>query len=187
MPSDVLSFKDEKGKVSHEQMLLPTSPVTEWAFVGNGAAGALLVAAGFPTLQALRDADVDDATGAGPVQRLNAAMNTVKPMFPTIKDASWPKLVRKAYNAFAVIANAEDMDAPTCFKCPLSLHWMHDPVITPSGFTYERSWIERWVLSDARDPQDRRPVTLAQLIPNRNLQDAIQRYRAHEEFLIVPW
>jgi STIP1 family protein 1 len=64
---------------------------------------------------------------------------------------------------------------------------MHDPVITPSGFTYERSWIERWVTSNDRDPLDRNAVTVAQLVPNRSLRAAIERYKANEEFMIVPW
>ena len=180
-------LKDEQGEVAHEQMLLPNAPVTEWAFVGKGALGALLTEAGFASMQALRDANLDDFTEEGPVRRLGASVDKVRTKYPTIGEASWLKLVRKAYNALAIVVDAEDMDAPDCFKCPLSLRWMHDPVITPSGFTYERSWIERWVTSNDRDPLDRSAVTVAQLVPNRSLRAAIERYKANEEFMIVPW
>jgi hypothetical protein len=85
-----LRFKDEQGEMAHEQMLLPNAPVTEWAFVGKGALGALLTEAGFASMQALRDANLDDFTEEGPVRRLGASVDTVRTKYPTIGEASWP-------------------------------------------------------------------------------------------------
>ncbi|TMW61276.1 hypothetical protein Poli38472_013739 [Pythium oligandrum] len=56
-------------------------------------------------------------------------------------------------------------------RCPLSLELMTDPVVTPSGHTYEREMIERHLdLNGQFDPMTRTPLTKTQLSPNRVVQ-----------------
>lgn len=57
------------------------------------------------------------------------------------------------------------------FMCPLSLELMDDPVMTPTGNTYERAMIERHLGVNGKfDPLTRAPLTKAQLYPNRALK-----------------
>jgi hypothetical protein len=57
--------------------------------------------------------------------------------------------------------------------CPLSLEVMHDPVISPSGISYEREWIERWLKDHETDPTTRLPLSQEDLVENRNLKHCI--------------
>ena len=54
---------------------------------------------------------------------------------------------------------------------------MTDPVITPSGETYERQAIEQWLETHGTDPQTRRPLTKEQLIPNRRLKETVEVHK----------
>ena len=61
------------------------------------------------------------------------------------------------------------------FDCPLSMELMQDPVITPSGVTYERMMIERHLdINGSFDPITRHLLTKALLYPNRALQVVMQ-------------
>jgi len=44
---------------------------------------------------------------------------------------------------------------------------MIDPCVTPSGETYNRSSIEKWIRLDGRDPCTRDPLSIEQLYPNK--------------------
>lgn len=50
-----------------------------------------------------------------------------------------------------------------------------DPVIAPSGNTYERSFIENYLETNKTDPITREPLTKDQLIPNRALKEIIEK------------
>eukprot|EP00035_Acanthoeca_spectabilis_P004931 m.108272 g.108272 ORF g.108272 m.108272 type:complete len:286 (+) comp12795_c0_seq1:71-928(+) len=66
---------------------------------------------------------------------------------------------------------------PWCFICPVTRDAMTAPVIDRgSGHSYERSGIEAALKSNGRSPVTRRPMTPADLIPNRTLQDAIRAW-----------
>ncbi|KAG5181789.1 hypothetical protein JKP88DRAFT_141148, partial [Tribonema minus] len=41
---------------------------------------------------------------------------------------------------------------PAHFLCPISLDWLVNPVITPSGITYSRAELELWVRENGTDP-----------------------------------
>jgi hypothetical protein len=60
-------------------------------------------------------------------------------------------------------------------RCPLSFEFMKDPVMTPSGTTYERTMIE-WHLDavGAWDPMTRKELLKSQLCPNRALKVVIE-------------
>ena len=52
-----------------------------------------------------------------------------------------------------------------------------DAVITPYGTTYERSAIVTALRHHQEDPLTRQPLTEAQLVPNRVIAEAVERYR----------
>lgn len=49
---------------------------------------------------------------------------------------------------------------------------MHDPVVTPSGVSYERISILKHLKASAFDPLTRKPLRPEHLIPNVALQNA---------------
>lgn len=68
---------------------------------------------------------------------------------------------------------------PPEFCCPITGDIMVDPVISPDGFSYEKSAITRW-LSDPNnvDPLTRSPYTISQYSSNRALKEIIERFKS---------
>ncbi|CAI7771007.1 unnamed protein product, partial [Closterium sp. NIES-54] len=54
--------------------------------------------------------------------------------------------------------------------CPLSQKRMTDPVVAADGFTYERSSIERWLLTNSVSPRTGQPLSHKHLTPNHTLK-----------------
>lgn len=66
-------------------------------------------------------------------------------------------------------------EIPHEFICPVTFEIMVDPVICCDGYTYEKSVILN--LPNSISPLTRQPIDKNNLIPNRNLKDAIERYK----------
>ena len=66
-------------------------------------------------------------------------------------------------------------EIPREFICPVTFEIMEDPVICCDGYTYEKSVILN--LPNSLSPLTRQPIDKNNLIPNRNLKDAIERYK----------
>jgi hypothetical protein len=63
--------------------------------------------------------------------------------------------------------------------CPISLQPMQDPVTAPTGITYDRRAIERWLAAGhATCPVTGQPLALADLTPNHTLRRLIQSWCA---------
>mmetsp|Transcript_913 Transcript_913/g.1257 ORF Transcript_913/g.1257 Transcript_913/m.1257 type:complete len:223 (+) Transcript_913:49-717(+) len=60
-----------------------------------------------------------------------------------------------------------------CFRCPITLEIMRDPVICADGHSYERLAIEHWLRKYERSPQTNLPLSSPELIPNHSLRGAI--------------
>lgn len=74
-------------------------------------------------------------------------------------------------------------DIPDHFVCSITFEVMRDPVITPSGTSYERETIEHYLSTvKPEDPVTRKPLTKAQLYPNLGLKAAIDAWLAEN-----PW
>ena len=58
--------------------------------------------------------------------------------------------------------------------CPIDFGMMTDPMITPTGHTFQRSAIERHLGQNQFDPIDRAPCTIQQLIPNLVMRDTVE-------------
>ena len=66
------------------------------------------------------------------------------------------------------------------FVCPITLELLTDPVITPSGVSYERQAIEDWIDQRGTDPMTGQPLTRQQLYPNRGLLAALHAWQQSE-------
>jgi chromosome segregation ATPase len=71
--------------------------------------------------------------------------------------------------------------APTDFRCPISLQLMADPVIVPSGTTFDRPSIVPWIKVHKTCPNTRDPLTENQLIPNRAIKGMIEAFIERQE------
>lgn len=72
------------------------------------------------------------------------------------------------------------VEVPKLYSCPLTGKIMEDPVITPSGNTYENTAITEWVRKNGTDPGTGLKITIEQLYPNRVLKKLIERYEIDE-------
>ncbi|KAI4364168.1 hypothetical protein MLD38_020296 [Melastoma candidum] len=73
----------------------------------------------------------------------------------------------------------DDIEVPSYFLCPISMEIMKDPVTLPTGITYDRPSIERWLFSDNNPtcPVTKMPVSdNDELTPNHTLRRLIQSW-----------
>lgn len=73
------------------------------------------------------------------------------------------------------MSNIDTNKIPEEFLCPITLSIMEDPVICDDGYTYERESIIR--LPNSISPMTRQPINKLNLIANRAIKDAIERYK----------
>ena len=81
----------------------------------------------------------------------------------------------------AADAYDEDDDAPEPFLDPLTMEVMSDPVLTPSGYSYERAVIVEQIRRRALDPMTQQPLAEADLRPNRALREMIELWRSQQQ------
>ncbi|KDP36106.1 hypothetical protein JCGZ_08750 [Jatropha curcas] len=72
----------------------------------------------------------------------------------------------------------EDIDVPPFFLCPISLQIMKDPVTVPTGITYDRESIEKWLFSGKNNtcPVTKQVISDCELTPNVTLMRLIQSW-----------
>ena len=64
---------------------------------------------------------------------------------------------------------------PIHFRCPVSLDLMKDPVTLPTGITYDRDSIEKWVEAGSKTcPVTKQVLTNFDMIPNHAIRKMIQ-------------
>mmetsp|Transcript_19839 Transcript_19839/g.43073 ORF Transcript_19839/g.43073 Transcript_19839/m.43073 type:complete len:387 (+) Transcript_19839:260-1420(+) len=57
--------------------------------------------------------------------------------------------------------------------CPISHSLMDNPVVAPSGHTYDADSIRTWLQKNPVDPLNRKPLSAVRLYPNRAIQDEL--------------
>ncbi|KAK4766900.1 hypothetical protein SAY86_014651 [Trapa natans] len=76
----------------------------------------------------------------------------------------------------------DEVEVPSYFLCPITLEIMKDPVTIPTGITYDRESIERWLFSPSSSSASACPVTKqhvpvdCELTPNHTLRRLIQSW-----------
>jgi STIP1 homology and U-box containing protein 1 len=67
----------------------------------------------------------------------------------------------------------------------ISFEILQDPVITPSGITYERKDIEEHLQRVGRfDPVTRTPLSIEQLIPNFSMKEVVDTFMTENEWAL---
>lgn len=167
-----------------------STAVRDLMFVGKGACAEAMERAGMSTVADVRAANLDDVSEQGPMKRLWSAIDAMKEDSDYGKVANWSRVMRAAYHAILLIQGAEVIEAevPDAFKCPISHHWMADPVVAvPSGISYDAVHLRRWMESapstDVQDPMARGRVQ--SVVPNVALRRAIEHYRPLEERYLI--
>ena len=69
-------------------------------------------------------------------------------------------------------------EVPDEFQDPITAELMTDPVRLPSGHVVDRSVIQRHLLSDENDPFSRAKLTVDMLVPDAELKEKIDEWRA---------
>jgi len=72
-------------------------------------------------------------------------------------------------------------DAPPAFLCPISFAVMLDPVVSPSGVTYDRASIDAWLSRNGREPATNRRLLSGELYPNLVLRQQIEAWAAQRQ------
>lgn len=71
----------------------------------------------------------------------------------------------------------KDLSIPSFMICQLSLEVMKDPVITPSGITYDREMIEMHLSKNGEfDPVTREACPIKAIYPNTLLKQIIEEF-----------
>lgn len=93
--------------------------------------------------------------------------------------AKWEKVKAKFAEAKHTLDQAEmDLgDIPAEFEDPIMGDLMKDPVLLPSRHIVDRSTIVQHLLSDAKDPFTRQPMTVDDAIPQTELKERIDKWR----------
>ncbi|XP_058205331.1 E3 ubiquitin-protein ligase PUB22-like [Rhododendron vialii] len=71
-----------------------------------------------------------------------------------------------------------EIEVPPFFLCPISLEMMKDPVTIPTGITYDRESIEKWLFTHKNKncPVTKQVLSNPDLTPNHNLRRVIQSW-----------
>lgn len=76
-----------------------------------------------------------------------------------------------------IAREAEDDAAPDHFCDPVTFELMEDPVQTPSGHSFERTSLLVHIAEFGNNPFTRERLDPSQLVPNRSLKEAIDKWR----------
>ncbi|CAN6346680.1 unnamed protein product [Urochloa humidicola] len=86
---------------------------------------------------------------------------------------------RRRIRPLEPLVTAAAPPTPAAFRCPISLEVMRSPVSLPTGATYDRASIQRWLDSGHRTcPATRLPLASTDLVPNLLLRRLIHLHAA---------
>jgi len=74
-------------------------------------------------------------------------------------------------------------NVPREFLCPISYEIMTQPVVSPSGITYDRKSIADWLDVHSSDPATNAPLKMDYLYPNLVMRDMIQEWLVDHNFI----
>lgn len=116
----------------------------------------------------------DDETDSGSTENRH-----VEPVEETkIMDEQFSSRLKNLDEIFGK-AGAPDYPAeiPDYLQCKITMDIFRDPVITPSGITYEKAALLEHLRKVGKfDPMNREPLQPEQIVPNLALKEAVQTY-----------
>jgi STIP1 family protein 1 len=122
----------------------------------------------------------DDVRAASPEEfdaRVSAAIGRMA-SDGAARHTAWDKLAQRCIAVRERIVSAEaEPIVPEEMLCPISWDWLRDPVATPSGHTFERKHVTRWIQETGTDPVTRQGLDVGQLVPNIALSKIVAVFR----------
>ena len=112
-------------------------------------------------------------------RRFMDVVNGMKAQHPDYPTSYWRRICTRCINIIHRVRNAKALPfVPYHMICPITQDLMNDPMVAPSGISYDRESIEEWLtLNNGTEPSTRTPLTMEQLYPNRYLREVIEHYR----------
>lgn len=97
-----------------------------------------------------------------------------------VEIGKWDKLKVKFVQSKQIIDQAEmDLgEIPAEFEDPIMGDLMTDPVLLPSKHIVDKSTIAQHLLSDPKDPFTRQPMTIDDAVPQVELKEKIEKWKA---------
>jgi hypothetical protein len=153
-----------------------TMNATVWTMPGisaTGKAAQLFSRAGLSTIGAILRAEHAE-------RRLTAVLAELKAEEGGATESYWFGLGSRCT---AILRAVRSLDAdpypPDAYCCPLTHSWLEDAVVSPTGLSFSGAVIRRWLEGSTSCPMTRTALSADQLVPNRQLQDAVDHYRGH--------
>jgi len=81
-----------------------------------------------------------------------------------------------AVSEAAADAAGAAVSVPPSFNCPISHGVMHDPVTLSDGHSYERTEIERWLMTKNTSPMTGAKLKSKAVVPNHALRNSIREH-----------
>jgi len=167
-----------------EQEITMASNISSIRGVGQQAVD-VFESAGYFTIQQLYNFDGED-------RRLHGGLEVIKEKMkqqglPDRPDSYWKNLFTRCINIIYRAKSAQATDyVPVEYMCPISLDWLHDPVVAASGISYSRSKIEEHLTHASIDPVTGIDLTGTPLYPNIALRNILNHYRLnYQRFRIL--
>mmetsp|Transcript_26578 Transcript_26578/g.47292 ORF Transcript_26578/g.47292 Transcript_26578/m.47292 type:complete len:335 (-) Transcript_26578:74-1078(-) len=77
------------------------------------------------------------------------------------------------------------LHVPQEYLCPITFSLLTEPVITPSGITYNRPALMQWIASHHTDPATGNVLDPSWLVPNLVMRDIIQKWLVEQPTVIM--
>ncbi|GIX66265.1 glycerol-3-phosphate dehydrogenase [Babesia caballi] len=95
----------------------------------------------------------------------------------TISEAEHTTRLSQFDTVFSALDRARERNVPSHLCCKISMCIMKDPVVSPSGITYERELLEQHLrLNGEFDPVTREACSLKSIYPNYSIKEAIDLF-----------
>jgi hypothetical protein len=97
----------------------------------------------------------------------------------------WLSLINRCSDWFWYIKNPSyntNSPPPDIIVCPLGHNIYIDPVITPDGNTYDKNNLEIWIKKFNREPITSNPLSMKDVISNKQLKKTIEFIRTHRTY-----
>lgn len=128
-------------------------------------------------LAAMKRVHAHELSGFLDLMSNNYTQGQVRQVFaPREKSESTNPRSRQAASSNASKLSVDD-DVPNWMLDPISFDILRDPVVTPSGITYEKATLMECLQKNRhRDPITRSPLYATDLVPNLAVKDGVREY-----------